>query len=218
MSASVVADGYVRLIGRRNPPIDPYGYYHVASRGVYGRTMFHNDGERELYLMLYERAARKRRWVTLAWALMRNHYHFLVSLTAGGLSDGMREVNSGYSRRIHAIYGETGQGHLVKHGFYAGRITDVEGILAVATYVDLNPVRADVCRRPSESRWTSYRANIGLEHPRPFHQPSELLRLLHPSPAAARTAYRRHVLDRLGSTSDEGDELATTFGVVESAA
>ena len=180
--------------------------------------MFHNEAERELYLVLYERSARKHGWLTLAWAVMRNHYHFLVSLTDGGLSDGIREVNSSYSRRLHAMYGETGQGHLVKHGFYAGRISDAEGILGVAAYIDLNPVRAEICRRPAESRWTSYRANVGLEHPRPFHQPNELLRLLNSSPSAARAAYRRHVLDRLGSTSDEGDELATTFGVVESAA
>jgi REP element-mobilizing transposase RayT len=208
----------VDLIARRLPPIDPYGYYHVSSRGVYGRTLFHEDDERELFLGLYERAARKYRWNTLAWALMRNHHHFLISLSEGGLSEGMREVNCGYSRRLNEKYGETGQGHLVKHCFYGGHLETVDAIVAVACYIDLNPARAALCARPTQSRWTSYRANVGLEHPRPFHQPSALLRLIDPTPAAARTAYRRHVLDALVSTSDEGDEAVTTSAVVESAA
>jgi putative transposase len=180
--------------------------------------LFHDDSECELFLSLYARAAHKYAWRTLAWALMLNHHHFLVSLSEGGLSEGMREVNSGYSRRLNEMYGETGRGHLVKHCFYGGHLETEGAILAAAAYIDLNPVRAGICRKPTQFAWTSYRANVGLEHPRPFHQPSELLRLLDEAPSPARAAYRRHVLETLATASDDGDEAATAFAVLESAA
>ena len=58
---------------------------------------------------MYARVARKYRWATIAWALMQNHHHFVIRLTDGGLSEGMRELHGGYSRWIHAMYGQTGR-------------------------------------------------------------------------------------------------------------
>jgi hypothetical protein len=45
---------------------------------------------------------------------MWNHHHFLVRLTEGGLSSGMRALHSNYSRRLNVIDGETNMGHLVR--------------------------------------------------------------------------------------------------------
>src|SRR6266536_1838330 len=200
-------------MARRNPPIDPTGYYHLSTRGVYGRPMFRDDADHELFLRLYGRTALKHRWVTLAWALIWNHHHFIVKLTDGGLSNGVRALHSNFSRRMHGKYGGTREGHLVRHCFYAGQIKTDEGILAAARYVDLNAVRAGLCERPDEWRWSSYRATLGLEHPQPFHQPHELHRLLGKTPRAARTAYRRYVHEGLVSdshvlTSEQGYEIA----------
>ncbi len=80
--------------------------------------MFRTPDEHELFLRLYERSADKYGWATLTWALVWNHHHFIVQLTRGGLSDGLRELHSSYSRRIHVIDGRTGQGHLIRHRFF----------------------------------------------------------------------------------------------------
>ena len=172
-------------------------------------------------MALYERWASKYRWRTLAWALLDNHHHFLVQLINGDLSTGLQVLHSGFSRRMNEKYGETRRGHLVRHCFYAGALETADSILAVARYVDLNPVRAGLVRAPEDSNWSSYAATIGLAHPRPFHAPGELLRLLGPSPTDARDTYRTYVLDGLaeprhGSTSDEGYEFVTDRAMVES--
>ena len=101
-------------------PIDPQGYYHVTSQGNFGRPLFETPQAHELYLALYGRTAAKFGWITVAWTLLWNHHHFLIKLTDGGLSEGMRVINHSFSRRVNAMTGRTGRGHLFKHGFYAG--------------------------------------------------------------------------------------------------
>lgn len=169
-------------------PIDPTGCYHVGTRGNYGQPLFRSPAEHELFLRLYNRAASKYGWITLTWALVFNHHHFIIQLTQGGLSDGMQQLHSGYSRRIHQIDGHTGQGHLIRHRFFRGALETDAAVLVACRYVDLNIPRATGCR-PEEAQWSGYRAVVGLEHPRPFHRPSELLALLSSSPAIARRAW-----------------------------
>jgi putative transposase len=176
----------------RRPPIDPEGYYHVGSRGNYGQVLFRTRDQYELFLKLYARSAAKYGWETLAWVLMPNHHHLIVKLTEGGLSEGLREVHCGFSRRIHAMYGMTGQGHLVRHAFFARELRTDGEILIACRYVDLNEPSA-TGQSPESTRWGGYRATVGLEQARPFHNPETLLALISPSPNAGREAYRHFV-------------------------
>jgi len=194
----------------RRLPIDPEGYYHVTSRGNFGRPLFETPEHHELYLALYGRTAIRLGWITLAWTLLWNHHHFLIKLTTGGLSEGMAVINRSFSRRLNELNGRTGTGHLIRHGFYAGRLDTEAHILATCRYIELNAVSA----RPDESLadwpWSGYRAALGLEHPRPFHHVSHLLELFGPTPNAARRTYRRFVEDGLDpsrrvQTPGEGD-------------
>ena len=182
----------------RRPPIDPDGYYHVTSRGNFGQALFRSPADHELYLHLYGRVAAKLGWVTLAWTLLWNHHHFLIKLTDGGLSDGMRTINHSFSRRLNGMAGLTGTGHLFKHGFYAGEIESERHLLATCRYIELNAVTALPDTKLEEWPWSGYRAAVGLEHPRPFHQVSRLLELFGPTPKSAHKAYRHFVEDGLG--------------------
>jgi REP element-mobilizing transposase RayT len=172
------------------PPIDPQGTYHVGSRGTYGRTLFRTRGEHELFLELYDKTARKYRWQTLAWTLMKNHHHFVIELTRGGLSEGMRELHGGYSRRIHAAYSQTRKGHLFRHSFFAKLLPDERAVLSACAYVDLNPSKHRLHPGPRKGDWCSSAATLGLEKLRPFHRPERLLRLLDRDMARSRIMYR----------------------------
>jgi REP element-mobilizing transposase RayT len=184
----------------RRPPIDPQGTYHIGSRGTYGQPLFRTHDEHELFLSLFTRSANKYGWVILEWVLMVNHHHFVIRLTDGGLSGGMRDVHGGFSRRIHAIYGFTGQGHLFRHGFFSRQLMTEAAIVAACRYVARNPTEA-LGVRPAEAAWSSYPATAGVAHPRPFHSPSRLLELISENPAAARNAYRALVENDRGPTS-----------------
>lgn len=195
-------------------PIDPQGYYHVSSRGNFGRSLFETPDHHELYLALYGRTAAKLGWITLAWTLIWNHHHFLIKLTNGGLSEGMRVINHGFSRRLNAVANRTGEGHLVRHGFYAGLLETEAHLLSTCRYIELNAIEARQEKNLGDWPWSGYRAVIGLEHPRPFHDVSALLELFGPTPNTARRAYRRFVEDGLDASGrvqspDKGEEPVT---------
>jgi REP element-mobilizing transposase RayT len=174
----------------RRPPIDPEGTYHVGSRGSYGRALYVNAGQHEVFLWMYERVAKKYGWDTYAWALVQNHYHFVIRLTDGGLSEGMRQLNGGFSRWRNEIDGETGKGHLVRHAFFARRLQGDGDAIRTCAYVDLNPIEHRATFAPRRSDWSGLAATLGMCHPRRFHRPAALLELLSSKPAAARKAYR----------------------------
>lgn len=177
----------------RRAPIDPQGYYHVSTRGNFGQPLFNTPGEHELYLRLYAKYARELGWSTLCWCLLWNHHHFLIELSEGGLSEGMRAINHGFARRVNAIYGRTGEGHLVRHCFFAGAIESDAHFKNVCRYIDLNPVMARQCRRPQDWPWCGFAGALGLVRPRPFHDVRALLSQFGSRPDRARAAYARHV-------------------------
>jgi REP element-mobilizing transposase RayT len=188
---------------RRKTPINDVGYYHVGARGTYGRPLFRDEGEHELFLDLYAMTASKYGWKTLAWALMWNHHHFLIRLVDGGLSAGMRSLHSNFSRRMNTKDGLTNQGHLVRHCFFASECLSLESIKRRARYIDLNPVTAGLCAEPGDWPWSSYAATMDRRNVRPFHQPEELLSLLEDDPRDARGIYETFV--REGPDPEEQD-------------
>lgn len=121
---------------------------------------------------------------------MKNHHHFVIELTQGGLSEGMRELHGGYSRRIHAAYGQTRKGHLFRHSFFARLLVDERAVVSACAYVDLNPGKNRLRPGPRKGDWCSYAATLGLEKPRPFHRTERLLRLLDTDSSRSRVEYR----------------------------
>jgi putative transposase len=170
------------------------------SRGNYRRTIFPDDDHVERYLFLLNRVVERRKWIVLDWCLMPNHYHLVVRLTDGGLSEGMRELNGCYSRWSNAVHELTGTGHLVRNRFVGRPVDSDTYFLALCRYLPLNPVRAQLASSPAGWSWSGFRANAGLTHPLPFHRPGALLEYFSPAAPAARRAYRHHVL--VGDVSD----------------
>lgn len=193
------------------PPrvIDPTGYVHIGSRGNFGRPLYEDPSHRTTFLYLYTRVARDRDWTTLAYCLMTNHFHFVVRLNNAGLSEGMKQLNGGFSRRMNALHDRTGTGHLFKNRFDASPVETQAHLLEVCRYVVLNPVFAGVCDRPEDSTWSSYRATAGLDLPPAFLAVDELLELFGTSPAAARAAYVAFVSDGHARWSDQRETIVT---------
>lgn len=185
--------------------VDPFGLYHLNATGNFGRSLYEEELHREVFLRIYARVARDYSWVTLAYCLMTTHYHVLVRLTNAGLSEGMQQLNAGFSRRVNAIFERTGKGHLFKQRFHDEPVIDDAHLLEVARYVVLNPVMAGICATPDEWPWSSYRATAGVEFAPTFLSVDELLEHFGTRPGQARMAYRRFVQDGLVRWSDQGD-------------
>jgi REP element-mobilizing transposase RayT len=173
--------------------VDPTGLYHVMSRGNFRDRIFLDDDHFARYIHLLQRVSDRRAWSVLDWCLIPNHYHLLVQLTDGGLSDGMRELNGCFSRWSNLQTGRTGTGHVVKNRFTSIEVTDDGYLFEVLRYIPNNPVRAGLVSLPEDWRWCGYRANVGLENPYAFHRPAELLRYFSPGRTAALERYLNFV-------------------------
>ncbi len=91
----------------RRPPIDPDGLLpRQVARELSAQRSVRDDQQHERFLdAVRTRGSRSTDWETLDWCLMPNHYHLLIQLTEGGLSEGMRELNGGFSRWMQRVYG-----------------------------------------------------------------------------------------------------------------
>lgn len=136
------------------------GYHHVVTRGNNKRQIYVDDRDRAFFCLTVQRVARKYGWTILAYCLMENHYHLLISVGEKGLSAGMCELNTSYARTFNATHGRIN--HLFGRRYWSRRITTDVSMLNVVRYIVRNPREAGGSKKLEAYRWTSYAATIGL--------------------------------------------------------
>src|SRR5689334_7567220 len=86
-------------------------YYHVINRGNASQQIFHDEGDYEELLSLFEDALKKYSVRLFAYCIMPNHFHLLVKPdTAEDLSRLMQWLMTSHVRRYHQSYRT--RGHL----------------------------------------------------------------------------------------------------------
>jgi putative transposase len=105
-------------------------------------------------------------WTCLAFCQMSTHAHLLVDVPDESLPIGMRDLSREYSCDFNIRHGRTGT--FVRKRFGSRRIEHGVDLLGVYAYVVLNPVVENLCRRPEEWRWSSYRTTLGMCADFPF--------------------------------------------------
>ncbi|MBA3735717.1 MAG: transposase [Actinobacteria bacterium] len=187
-------------MGRALRVFEPGAYYHLASRGNNGQSIFHDDLDCLDFLRWLSRTVVQQEWRVVTYCLMTNHYHLLVRPGEAGFGAGMQLLNSGHARRMNRRHGRTG--HLFRNHYSWWPVERDSHLLEAARYIVLNPVRAGICKRPEQWRWSSYRATVDLEHPLDFFAASQLLALFGARPGKARAAFRDFVAAGHVSVSD----------------
>lgn len=149
---------------RKPRELVPGGIYHVFARGNRRQQIFFDDSDRKVYLGCWGAAATELGWRCLAYCLMDNHVHHVVQTPRPNLDEGVQLAHGAYARFLNGTYGRSG--HTFQGRFGSTRAA-TEGVLwYFAAYVVLNPVRAGLCERPEQYRWSSHAAVLG-EAPRP---------------------------------------------------
>jgi REP element-mobilizing transposase RayT len=172
---------------------EPFGYYHVYSRGNNGGLIFWSERDRRAFLELLAHCVDKHDVTLLAYVLMPNHYHLVVQSGELGLSRFMQELNGGYSRLISKRRNRTR--HLFQNRFGCEWIESDAYLLESCRYAVNNPVRAGLSETAADWRWSSYRATRGRIHAPRWLAATHVLELLSPVPAAARARYAEFVDD-----------------------
>ena len=171
----------------------PGGLYHVVSRGNNRGVVYLDSRDRSDFLELLGGAVERFRLLCHSYCLMSNHFHLLLETPKANLSLAMRHLNGVYAQRFNRRHGRCG--HVFQARFRAILVQKESYLLRAARYIVRNPVRARICARPGEWRWSSYSALAGTMPAEDFLCVDELLQMFAPTRRAAQARYRDFVAD-----------------------
>jgi putative transposase len=169
----------------------PGACYHVTARGNEQKAIVRDDLDREDWVATFALICVRFGWRCLEWCLMDNHFHFVVQTPKPNLARGMQQLNGRYAQRFNQRHDRVG--HLFQ-GRYKALLTQNDGhLLEACRYAVLNPERTEEPRRYDTWRWSSYRANAGLEPAPPWLDSDQLLGHFAPDRALAHRRYRAFI-------------------------
>lgn len=130
---------------------------HVIARGNHRNDIFRDETDYEVYLNYLKEAMEyyKDKYYIIACALMTNHVHIIIETTSENVSDFIKRVHSRYAWNFNKKYKYIG--HLFQDRYRGELIEDDKYMLEVSRYVHLNPVKANMVKRPEEYKWSSYK-------------------------------------------------------------
>ena len=125
------------------------------NRGHNRDRVFDEDSDCEIFLNIVRKASERRDLDVHGFALMRNHFHLLVTPNStDSISKALGESEARYARYYNRKHKRIGS---VWNARYNPVPIETEWQwLVCLRYIELNPVRAGIVNDPAEGRWTSY--------------------------------------------------------------
>jgi putative transposase len=141
--------------------------YHVLNRAVARLPLFEKPADYEAFLRVVAEALEEHPMRVLAFALMPNHWHFVLWPKGDGdLSAFCRWLGHTHSMRWHAHYHTSGTGHIYQGRYKSFCVSSDEHLYTVCRYVERNALRANLVAQAEAWRWSSlWRRLHGDEQP-----------------------------------------------------
>ena len=141
----------------RRPRICPAGTcFHVLNRAVARLTLFEKEGDYDAFERVLELAHDRFELPILSYIVMPNHWHFVVRPTTDTqVTEFFRWLTHTHTMRWHAHYHTEGTGHLYQGRFKTFPIEEDDHLRAVLRYVERNALRAKLCERAEEWKYSS---------------------------------------------------------------
>ncbi|MBN1364870.1 MAG: transposase [Syntrophaceae bacterium] len=131
--------------------------HHITQRGNRRQDTFFCDDDYRYYIGTLSEWCKKFDVEIWAYCLMPNHVHLIaVPETEDGLRRSIGETHRRYTRQIN--FREKWKGHLWQ-GRFSSFVMDEQYLLATARYIELNPVKAKLVKKPEQYQWSSSRAH-----------------------------------------------------------
>jgi putative transposase len=141
----------------------PRATYHVYCRVARGEFVFDDDEEAIEFIEVLRRVRDLDGWTILAWCLMGNHYHLVLTTDEVDLWRSMARLQATVSRNFNRQHRYLGR--LWQSRYRARVITTDEYFRQVVAYVHLNPVSAGIVDDPSRYSYSGHREILGLCQP-----------------------------------------------------
>jgi len=151
--------------------------YHIVQRGNNREACFFEPENYQYYLELWKECSKRYGVSVHAYCLMTNHIHFLVTPeNKESISRLMKVVGSRYAYYVNKKYKRSGT---IWEGRHKSSLVQSDRyFLACCRYIELNPVVADMVKKPEEYKWSSYLVNAWAK-PSSLKAHDEYLKLGH---------------------------------------
>ncbi len=173
---------------------DPGSLWHLLSRGAHGRAIFDHEGDYQRFLSKLGECCAATDHRFYAYALMPNHFHFLLLAGQAPMAHLMQPLLSSHAHLLNARR-ET-QGPVFQGRFRSIFCQREAHLLELVRYLHLNPVRAGLCNSPDDYPWSSHQAYLSGDA-RSWLLASEALQLFAATRPAALRQYRRFLEEGL---------------------
>ncbi|MEN6622698.1 MAG: transposase [Smithella sp.] len=132
--------------------------HHITQRGNRRQDTFFCVDDYRYYIETMSEWCQKCHVKIWAYCLMPNHVHLIaVPETEEGLRQAIGETHRRYTRQIN--FREKWKGHLWQ-GRFSSFVMDEQYLLAAARYIELNPVKAKLVKKPGQYQWSSAKAHM----------------------------------------------------------
>ena len=138
----------------RKPRIEIAGYYHIVNRGVEQRIVFKEADDYEYFEELLCFYVKSYHIILHNYCLMGNHYHLLIEIQQENLSKFMKQLNANYAIYFNKKYKRSG--HLWQGRFKSWYVTDEAYLYTLMTYIEQNPLKANIVQDLGEYPYSSY--------------------------------------------------------------
>lgn len=131
------------------------GIYHVILRGINRQQIFFDETDYAYFVRLLCKYKSVSGYDLFAYCLMGNHIHLLMRERNEPLAVVMKRIGGAFAYWYNGKYERTG--HLFQDRFKSEVIDSERAFIAVLRYILRNPVKAGMCKRPEDYKYSSGR-------------------------------------------------------------
>jgi len=138
--------------------------YHIINRGNGRQQVFHTEGDYRAFVNLMSEAVERHPLKVLAWCIMPNHFHLLVSPErVDDLSRWMQWFMTSHVRRYHHFHKSSG--HVWQGRYKSFIVQEDKHLLTLLRYIEGNPVRAKIVTTAKDWTWSSHLGRAVADNP-----------------------------------------------------
>lgn len=173
-------------------------HFHILSQGIKGLDIFSANNMKNFYLATVEEKARDLNVSVLAYCVLENHSHLLVSSeNSEDVSEFMRRLNTTYAKFYNRLSGRNG--YVFDGRYESDTLVDKDEVLSAIYFVHNNPIKEKVAINSSEYMFSSAK---DYKNQLSFIDYAELKRLFKKVPELSSFAYSDYVFHEARPTED----------------
>jgi len=130
--------------------------FHITTRCNNKENLIKNEIDFKKYKSILKSSKQKFGFLLHNYVIINSHPHLIIRLGVTlNISEIMQSINRQYARWYNEHYKR--KGHFWEDRFYGELIKDDFQLLAVMRYIDMNPVRAGLCKKPTDWEYSGAR-------------------------------------------------------------